>query len=318
MGLVHPAIPASDIINGTMQALVTNNYRKALSEIPGESFTHMMLQRGGLISDSKYMAYAKLYNVPRMDSVDESGLITSRGTTKSISMGIELSKEGSVYTAKDLDYVSESAAATQETMQLISAAAVDYVWETDNHLLNNLDTGVLTCHNGEVPGMISRDADSFYMVDGVNIAPNMTGSTLSADSITLNYQMLGSQKSKDGFPIKNTVYGIIVDRSKYHQVAGETTRNSQFGTDLTHRWNTMGLMVGLADFKNQSTGVSTPNTWIMLASGMNMGTATIRGRAVPYIHTIFDQENQNVKIVTQWVHKNYCMEPYGFVLNKPA
>jgi len=310
---MHLPLPSSDIINATTSAIIVNNYRKSLSDVKGELVTHHLLQAKSVVSDGKYIAYAQIYNIPRMKPLDENGKITSRGKIKHINYGIQLSKEGSALDSLELDYASmQKSGANAKVYSKVAAVALDYVWQTDTDLVNNLDTGKYTCINGEVPAMLTRPADSYYTAkDGVtNLAPNMTGSAFSADAVTLNYSMLGQQKDKDELPIKNNVWGIIVDRSKYAEVK-EYVGNSQHGTDLEHRTNTQGLLVGLADFDD-------PNTWVMIASGMNMGTATIRGRALPYIHTVLDPEVQNVSIITQWVHKNYVIEPYGFILNKPG
>lgn len=300
---------ALDILHNTSRAMYMKHMSTALTDSAGEAMTYILLSANMIISESKSIAEGTLSGFPAMAETDGRGEFTSRGTIDQQSVGIVLSKQGSVLDIKNIDLMSiTNVGKMNEIMTGVTSQAKQGMIRTASHLLNNLDTGLYRTFNNETPGMYFRPSDSIYVVNGKNIAENMGAAEFSRQAVLHAMTKVDSHQSRDLTTIPNRVLGCIVSRQNYRNAIHIVT-NEKLGSDFDVYKDVYGMPIGLVDFYDE-------RTWVLLTTAARIGWAVFSGSIFPSIFMTSNPETENAGIVTKWYHKPFALLPYGFFLNK--
>lgn len=303
-----------EIIMKSTKAMLTKIYRQGLTQIQADYATYLILASALIQSDSRRIAEAMIWGAPKMKEVDSQGQFTSHGQLSQESVGLVLQKMGAVLDIQDIDMINyTNVGRLMQIMALIGSQSIEGIVRQASHLLNNLSTGTYTTYNGETPAMLNRDPDSLFMLDGVNLAPNMGAMEWSIENYLAVKVKLANHKTLDDTSIPSAVLGIIVHRNMYDKVKNDL-KNTYHNSTVQNYQDFYAQeipLVGRADFLNEKT-------WLVVTTASQIGWAVYKGFILPTIFMAKDDVNENVKIVTKWYNQPFCLSPYGFFLNELA
>lgn len=167
--------------------------------------------------------------------------------------------------------------------------------------------GTLLTYGDEVVCQASRTTGHWYQ-NGVNVAPNMGSSELSADSLIAALNAVAKHKTIYGTTISVDDWAIIVDRSKYMETVHELVTNSQFGDDLQKR-AIAGVPVGWVDMED-------PRDWLLVTNKADIGFMYFENQMFPLLRDVGDLRTENEEILCDYDLNVFAAQPTGLYLNK--
>jgi len=305
---------AESIIHKELRTINMNNVQNTVYKFAPEAVTVALLGRNFKVSQSKFASSIIISGFPELKPVDAQGEPTSFGELEQFSMQLKMEKLSSLFSIMDIDKKSfDQVGSTSNIVMGIKDVALDSYINKISEVLRNTHNGKYRTHNGEIPSMVNRGANSIWSKvedDGsiTNLALNLGSNMFGNAGIMGAKKAIRSHKTPYGTRVKSNVLGVIVDRRNYDE-AVDIVSSIQLGDDLTQRLASYRLPIGVADFDNE-------NDWLMVTDKTEIGISYYPGFMFPQLRAYNKDSSNNWNVVTEWFVQGYIASPTGYFLNK--
>lgn len=302
------------MVHKELRTINMNNVQASIYKFSPEATTVALLGRNFKSSSSKFWSSFILSGFPKLKPVDAQGEPTSFGELEQFSMRVELKKEASVFSIMDIDKRSfDGVGQTSNILEGIRDVGLDSFIDKISYILNNSHNGKFRTHNGEIPSLVNRGANSIWSKvnpDGsiTNFAENLGSNTFSNAGIMDAKKKIRSHRTPYNTRIKSNVLGVIVDRRNYDN-AVDIVSSINLGDDLTQRIASYRLPIGIADFDNE-------NDWYMITDKTEIGLTFYNGFMFPQFRAYLENSSNNYRVVTEWFIQGHIASPTGYFYNK--